>query len=189
VSRHGFADDLAKIRGESQVSAFVELRRIEAGPASVDFAALHRAAQNKHHVGMAVISAAIAVLACRAADSDMVTTTVSSPRSPRSVQKAASDCEKSRSTLAIWPLGCSFVHVMIPATYVSKGHLHSEVCLDELRELAQAVAEAPLGIIGARRRLVLRRVRGLQHSYRVKRFFSGAVQARYRVSDRTWLQM
>ena len=65
---------------------------------------------------------------------------------------------------------------MVPAADIGKRHLHAEIRFDQLRELAQAVAEASLGIVGAGRGLVLRRVRGLQHLDRVKRFFAGAVQ-------------
>src|SRR5580698_8451943 len=65
---------------------------------------------------------------------------------------------------------------MITATNVGKRYLHAKIRLDELCELAQAVAEASLGIIRSRRRLVLRRVSRLEHIDRVKSFFPGAMK-------------
>ena len=68
VAGDGFSNHLAEVRGQRQIAAFVELRLVKARPASVDFAALHRAAQNEHYVGVAVVGAAIAVLARRASE-------------------------------------------------------------------------------------------------------------------------
>ena len=68
MARDRFAYDLAEIGSQSQVPALVELRLIQAGPASVDFAALHRSTQNKHHVSVPVVGASIAVLARSAAE-------------------------------------------------------------------------------------------------------------------------
>ena len=72
--------------------------------------------------------------------------------------------------------GGAFVDMMVPSANIGKRHLHAQVRLDKLRELPQAVAKASLGIIGAGRGLVLRRVGGLQHLHRVKRFFTRAMQ-------------
>ena len=66
--RDHFAEHLAEIRGDRQVAAFVELLVVEAGPAAVDLAALHVAAEHKHGVGVAVVGAAGAVLARGAAE-------------------------------------------------------------------------------------------------------------------------
>src|ERR1700682_3963646 len=63
VSVDGFAEHLAKFGGNGQVAAFVEMLLLQSGPAAVHFAALDRAAQNKHDVGMTMVGAAVAVLA------------------------------------------------------------------------------------------------------------------------------
>ena len=63
MPRYGFADYLAEVGGQGEVAAFIELRLIEARPAAVDFASLDWAAQDEHHVGVAVVGAAIAVFA------------------------------------------------------------------------------------------------------------------------------
>jgi len=68
VPRHSFAEYLTEIRGKRQIAAFVELRLIEARPASVYFSALHRSSKNEHDIGMAVVGAAVAVLARGAAE-------------------------------------------------------------------------------------------------------------------------
>ena len=65
---------------------------------------------------------------------------------------------------------------MIPAADVGKGDPHAEVCLNQLRELAQAVTEASSGIICSRRRLVFARIGRLQHLHGFERFFPGSVQ-------------
>src|SRR5580698_11253647 len=68
MTRDSFANDLAEVCGEGQVAAFVELRLIEAGPASVDFPAFDRATEHEHDVGVTVVGAAIAVFAGGAAE-------------------------------------------------------------------------------------------------------------------------
>ncbi len=67
VAGDGFSDDLAEVGGQRQVAAFVELRLIEARPASVDPAAFYRATKNEHYVGVTVVGAAVAVFARGAA--------------------------------------------------------------------------------------------------------------------------
>jgi len=68
MPRDGFADHAAEVGGEREVAAFVKLRLVEAGPLSVDFAALDRASHDKHDIGVAVVGATIAVLACGATE-------------------------------------------------------------------------------------------------------------------------
>ena len=64
----GFSNYLAEVRRKSEVAAFVELRLVEARPAAVHLAALHRAAENEHYIRVTVIGAAVAVLARRASE-------------------------------------------------------------------------------------------------------------------------
>src|SRR5258706_15706345 len=68
VAGDGFSYHLAKVCGQGEGAPFVEVRLVEAGPAAVYFAALHWAAQNEHHLGVAVGGAAIAVFARGAAE-------------------------------------------------------------------------------------------------------------------------
>src|SRR5271157_20465 len=63
VARDGLAKHAPEVGREREVTSFVELRRVEAGPASVNAAAAHRSAQDEHDVGMPVVGTAIAVFA------------------------------------------------------------------------------------------------------------------------------
>src|ERR1700674_1112656 len=65
---------------------------------------------------------------------------------------------------------------MIPAADIGERDPPSEIRLDQLSELLEAVAEASVKIVGAGCRLVLARIGGLQHLYCIEGFLSGAVQ-------------
>ena len=98
-----FAQHAAEVCGYSEVAALVELGLVEAGPASVDLAAFDRAAHHEHHVGVAVVGAAVAVLPRGAAefrhrDNDRIFGQVAEVD-----PEGARDCENSRKTFAIWP--------------------------------------------------------------------------------------
>src|SRR6476646_144730 len=58
---HGLTQHLAEVRRHCKIASFIELLGLKTGPAPVNPAALDRAAQNKHHVGVAVVCAAIAI--------------------------------------------------------------------------------------------------------------------------------
>src|SRR6202007_2245310 len=64
----GFSDHLAEVGGQREVAAFVELRLIESRPAPIKLATPHWPAENEHHIGVAMIGAAVAVLARGAAE-------------------------------------------------------------------------------------------------------------------------
>src|ERR1700722_557200 len=130
----GFADYLAKVGGEGQIAAFVELGLVQTGPSSVDFSALDWTSQNEHHVGVAMVGAAIAVFADGASefghgDDDGVFAEVAEvgPEGSEGLRKLA----KNIGNLA---LGAAFVDVMVPASDIGEGDLHAEVGLDELGE-------------------------------------------------------
>src|SRR5215469_16875893 len=147
----GFADYAAEVGGEREIASFVKLRLIEAGPLAVDFPALHGASHDEHHVGVAVVSAAIAVLSrgtaeLRHSDNDGVISEIAEI-DPERRERLREFAEHIRYL----PLRAAFIDVMIPATDVGEGDLHAEVGFDELRELAEAVTEASAGIIGAGR--------------------------------------
>ena len=63
-----FAEHAAKIRGEGEVAAFVELMIVQAGPFTVNFSAAHVSAHHEHAIGVAVVRAAVAVFAAGAAE-------------------------------------------------------------------------------------------------------------------------
>jgi hypothetical protein len=65
---HGFSQHLAEIRSQRQVAPFIELFRSKSGPATINFAAFYRPAQNKHDVRVPVVCPAITVLSRRAAE-------------------------------------------------------------------------------------------------------------------------
>src|SRR5579875_1643335 len=58
----GFAEDLPEVSGDGKVAALVELFLLHSWPFAIDAAALDRASQNKHDVGVAVVCAAGTVL-------------------------------------------------------------------------------------------------------------------------------
>ena len=75
-------------------------------------------------------------------------------------------------------LRAAFVNVVIPSANVGKRNLHSQVRLDELRQLLQAVAEPAARILRARSGLVLGGIGGLQHFHRIESFLPRAVKDR-----------
>src|ERR1019366_4512164 len=68
VARNGLTQHTPEIGCERKVPTFVELRRVEAGPAAVNPAPAHRSANDEHDIGMPVVGAAIAVFAGRASE-------------------------------------------------------------------------------------------------------------------------
>jgi hypothetical protein len=121
-------------------------------------------------------------------NSDMVTTTVSSPRSPRSVQKAASDWEKSLSTLASWPSVAPSLTWWSQPPMSANATCTPRFALISVRELPQAVAETSFGIIGAGGRRVLSPGRRFSSSSPRRKFPRRCRAVGYRRSDRTWLR-
>src|SRR5579872_2775315 len=63
-----FAEHVAEVGRDREVASFVSMLDGEAGPAAVDLPAAHAAADDHHRVAVAVIGAAVAVLAHRAAE-------------------------------------------------------------------------------------------------------------------------
>src|SRR5262245_18117771 len=59
---HDFVEDGSEVGRDRQVALFVALLAREAGPAAVDFAASHAAAEDHHRVAVTVIGSAVAVL-------------------------------------------------------------------------------------------------------------------------------
>src|SRR5579864_6311725 len=53
------------------------------------------------------------------------------------------------------PLRAAFVHVVVPTSDIGERDLYTEIRLDELSELLQAVAEAASRVVCPRSRLVL----------------------------------
>ena len=142
MARNGLAQHAPEIGGEREVASFVELRWVEARPASVDPAAAHRSAEHEHDVGMPVVGAAIAVLAggaseLRHGDDHGVFRQGAEvdPEGGNGLREIAKHVRKLS-------FRCAFVDVMVPSTDVGEGNLHAEVRLDELRSLPEGVAEA-----------------------------------------------
>src|SRR5712691_2437227 len=65
---------------------------------------------------------------------------------------------------------------MVPSADIGECNLHAEVCLDELGELFQTVAETSTRIICAGRRRIVGWVRGFQHLYGFERFLASTVE-------------
>ncbi len=136
VASDGLANHVPEVRGQGQVTAFIELGLIEAGPAAVDFAAFHRTAQDEHHVGVAVVGAAVAVFARGAAelrhgDDYRVFAEIAKigPEGGERLREVGEHVGKLAFDRA-------FIDVVVPSADVGKGDLHAEIGFDQLRELA-----------------------------------------------------
>ena len=62
VARHRFAKHTTKVDAKGEIASFVELRRVKAGPPSVNPTAVHGAAYDKHDIGVAVVGSPISIL-------------------------------------------------------------------------------------------------------------------------------
>src|SRR5487761_2121834 len=60
LPRDQFSQHVAKIGGQVQVAILIELLGLQARPIAINLAALDAAAEGEHHVGVAMIRAAIA---------------------------------------------------------------------------------------------------------------------------------
>src|SRR3984893_2403802 len=116
-----------------QIAPLVYLQLIEARPAAIDVAALHRAAYHKHYVGVAVVGAAVAIFSCSAAEFghgyyDCVFSEIAqvSPERGDRLREISQDV----GDLA---LGAAFVDVVIPSADVGEGSLRLHDRLDQLR--------------------------------------------------------
>src|ERR1035438_1930049 len=176
MARDRFAQQAAKVGGEHQIAAFVELGWIEAGPASVNSSAAHRAAEDEHHIGVAVIGTAIAVFARRASELRHG----DDQRLLRQRTQINPECSYGLREVAqnVGELAFhgTFIHMVVPATDVGERNLYAEVRLNELCGLAQSVAEGSARVICARRRRVLLGIGGLQHFDRLEGLGGSAVK-------------
>src|SRR6266704_6176157 len=68
VAREDLAQEIAEVGGEAEIAPVVELAGAEPGPAPVDPAALDGPPQHEGEARVAVVGAAVAVLAHRAAE-------------------------------------------------------------------------------------------------------------------------
>src|SRR5271169_6692875 len=66
MPRHSFAEHLPKVRSQRQIAPLIKLRLIKPRPTPVDLATFYGTTQDEHHISVAMISAAVAVLPCRA---------------------------------------------------------------------------------------------------------------------------
>ncbi len=148
-----FAEDIAKIGGEREIAAFVELLVLKTRPLAVDFAAAHIAAQNEHDIGVAMVGSAIAVFFRGAAelghgDQRDVCHAIAQVlmESRERLAKLRQVIRKlSRSGLA-----AHFVHVRVPAADVGEGHFQADVGLDQPRDLLQTFAKPAIRILQRR---------------------------------------
>ena len=130
------AQDSAEIGGEREIAAFVELRRVKARPAPIDAAAAYRAAENKHHVSVSVIGAAIAIFPCCPAKlRHGHDHRVFAERSKVGPERGDGLREVAQHVGEL-AFGSAFIHVMVPAADVSESDLHAEIGFDQLRRLA-----------------------------------------------------
>ena len=148
----------------------------QAGPAAVDFAALHICSQNKHRIGVAVIGAAGAVFTGGAAElrhgDQRDVGGIVSQVAPEG-RNGSREVGEAIGELAV---DAALVMMRVPAVDVSESSLDSEIGFEQLRDLLHAVAEFGGWIIGASGGLVLRGIGGAEHLHRVECFFARGVE-------------
>ena len=129
------AEDIAEVRSQRQIAAFVKIARLQPRPLTIDMAAANCVAYDEHSVGVAVIRAARSVLARRASElghreyDDIVhfRAEVCDERAD-----AASEILQAKRELAA---SVPLVDVRVPAAYVREGYLKTYASLYQLRDL------------------------------------------------------
>ena len=119
--RCNFGKDIAKIRGQRQVAAFVKLIISEPWPLAINLSTLHRSTQNEHGVGVAIVRPAIAVFARSASklrhreyrDVGHLVAHILMERGER--------IAKIFQTIGELASHAAFSHVMIPAAHFREG--------------------------------------------------------------------
>src|SRR5581483_10947405 len=113
-----------------EVAALVKLRRLQPRPAAVNFLPVYGAAKDKHHVRMTMIGASVSVFAHSAAelrhgDDDGVFSEIAKvyPKSSEGLREVAQH-------IGDLAFRAAFIDVVIPATYVRKRDLHTQIGLD-----------------------------------------------------------
>ena len=146
------------------------------GPAAVDASAAHAAAENEHRRRVTVIGAAVSVLGdgpaeLRHREDDDVRHLVAEVLGEGG-ERGAEVAEAQRELAALGALA----NVRVPALHVGEGDLEADVGLDELRDLAQRLAERHARILGAVRRRDARGPGAPEHLHRVECLAPRSVQ-------------
>src|SRR5690349_21990443 len=130
-----FAHYAAKIGGEHEVAAFVELVIVKTGPLPVNASAFHVSAHDEHAIRMAVISTSIPILFCGAAEFAhgykhdvlhsiahvLVKRGERLPQIPQKIRELS--------------LHAAFVHVVVPTAAIDEQHFDSDVGFQKLPDL------------------------------------------------------
>ncbi len=135
-------DWFAEVGRHREVALLVEARGREARPSAVNLAAFHRAAHHPHHVAVAVIGAAVAVLMHRAAElgnhqDDGVL--VVRPQRLREARESLAERLQMSRELAV---GGAFVDVRIPAAERHERDANRRIAPDQTREAVGVVGES-----------------------------------------------
>ncbi len=169
-----FAQHIAKIGGQVEIAALVELRIVgEAGPIAVDLAALHIAAHHKHHVRVAVIGSPIAVLAHGAAE-------LGHRHNGDIFHAIAQVLIKRRECLpeiqqVVVELA-RLVHMRIPSADLGKRHFHADIRFDQPGDLLQILTESSTRIFCAVGRCVALLLNRLHDLHGAEGLAAGAVE-------------
>src|SRR5215471_3673559 len=138
MAAYKFAQHLAIVGCNGEISTFEELVFFEARPLPVHLAAVNRTADHHHEAAVSVIGSAVAVLFHRAAEfghryQDNVLHTVAHFLAERS-DAGRKLPEKIRKLLIL-------ISVVIPPDDISKSHFNAGLCFQQTRELLQIAAE------------------------------------------------
>ena len=105
----------------------------------------------------------------------IVRITTFSIRSPRSRRERGDRLGEVVESLRELAGRAALIDVRVPPAHVGERDLESDVALDELRDLLEALAELRLRIVRTVLRLVLLRIRRAQHLHRLEHLLPGAV--------------
>ena len=166
----------AKVGGDGQVAALEALLGREARPPAMDAAASHPAAEHQHRGRVTVIGSAVAVLG----DGPAELRHRQHHHVAQSIAEVAREGGETAAQLAqaIGELAllAALADMRVPAVDVDEADLKSDVGADELRHLAQRLAEAAAGIVGAVGGRQPRRAGALQQLHGLEGLAAGAVQ-------------
>src|SRR5438045_540823 len=138
---HDFTEHRPEVCRQRQVASLVQLLRLETRPAAVNLAALHAAADHEQTTGVSVIGPSTSVLSrgpteLRHRENHDVCHAIAEVRHERK----GGFCEVIQSLREL-PGRAALIHVRVPAPYVGECDLNAYVGLDQLRDLAQPLAQ------------------------------------------------
>jgi len=170
-----FRKHRTEIGSEREIAAFVELLIGKTGPLAMNFPAFDIAADNEQRTSVAMIGSTISVLSRHSAEfrhrqNHNVAHSVAQVGDHRRdrLREIVKTCSKLSARRPL-------IDVRIPSADIRERDLHSDVRLDELRDLQQTLTELLPRILSPIPRQVFLRVRGFKHLHCIEHLSSRSV--------------